>query len=390
MIPRLLKLPLDQNILLFGPRGTGKSTLLRTIFPKETTYWIDLLDAESEQHFAAHPQELKAVVDALGENITHVVIDEIQKIPRLLDVVHSLIESTSKLFVLTGSSARKLKRGGANLLAGRAFVYHLFPLTFMEMKDNFDLLKALQFGQQPMLLKLRHETDIRRYLASYTNTYLKEEIAAEQVVKNLLPFRRFLEVAAQSNGKIINYHKIALNVGVSDVTVKEYFSILEDTLIGFLLEPFHTSFRKRLSQKPKFYFFDTGVARALSRLLSVPLAPKTSPYGDAFEHLVILEATRLASYFCPEYRFSYIHTKDNAEIDLLVERPGLSLLCIEIKSSDYIKEEDISSFARLSKDLPDCEAVCLSNDPTAKRYGQVIVLPWQQGLKKLFTSQASS
>ncbi len=385
MIPRILKLPLDQSILLFGPRGTGKSTLLRATFANETTHWINLLDAEDEARFATKPSDLMAVVRALPETTTHVVIDEIQKIPKLLDVVHALIEETDKKFILTGSSARKLKRGGANLLAGRAFVYHLFPLTFVELKDQLDLPAQLQFGQQPKIVGLKNESEKTRYLMSYANTYLKEEILAEQIVKKLTPFRRFLEVAAQSNGKIVNYANIARDAGTTEVTTKEYFSILDDTMIGFFLEPFIHSFRKRLSQKPKFYFFDTGVVRALSRTLSVPLLPQTNAFGDAFEHLVIVEATRLASYFFPEFRFSYIHTKDYAEIDLVVERPGQPLLCIEIKSSSSIAEDDLSKFASLVKDLPNSEAICLCNERTAKRYGNITVLPWKDGLRKYFT-----
>src|SRR5580698_2083403 len=157
MIPRLLKLPLDQNILLFGPRGTGKSTLLRATFAQENTHWIDLLDDEQEQKFASSPNELMAVVLALPERISHVVVDEIQKVPKLLDIVHALIERTKKIFVLTGSSARKLKRGGANLLAGRAFVYHLFPLSSLELSDPVDLRAQLQFGQLPKILALPKE-----------------------------------------------------------------------------------------------------------------------------------------------------------------------------------------------------------------------------------------
>lgn len=385
MIPRLLELPTEQSILLFGPRGTGKSTLLHAIFPLKETHWINLLDLEEEQHFSSQPNDLIAIVKSLPETVSYVVIDEIQKIPSLLDVVHLLIESTNKKFILTGSSARKLKRGGANLLAGRAFVYHLFPFSFLELKEQFDLNSALRFGTQPKVITCPKESDKIRYLLTYASTYLKEEIAAEQLVKKLPPFRRFLEVAAQSNGKIVNYANIARDTKLTDVTVSEYFSILEDTLLGFFLEPFQSSFRKRLSQKPKFYFFDTGVVRALSRTLSIPLLPQTTAYGEVFEHFVITEAIKLASYFFPEFRFSYLRTKDDAEIDLIVERPGEPLLCIEIKSASFVGEEALTMFSTLTADLPESEAVCFCCERTAKRYGHVSILPWQEGLKKYFT-----
>ena len=386
MIPRLLKLPTDQNILLFGPRGTGKSTLLRSIFDKKFTRWINLLDEEDEQQLSLHPSELKRIVAALPKTITHVLIDEVQKIPKLLDIVHLLIEETDKKFVLTGSSARKLRYGGANLLAGRAFVYHLFPFSFLEIPEQFKLSKQLCFGSQPRILSCKTDTEKTKYLRSYTSSYLKEEISAEQVVKKFLPFRRFLEVAAQRNGKIINYANIARDTGIADTTVREYFFILEDTLVGFFLEPFKSSFRARLGQKPKFYFFDTGVVRALSRNLSVSLQPKTSAYGEAFEHFIILEATRLASYFYPEFQFSYIRTKDDAKIDLVVERPGLPLLCIEIKSSTHVMQEDLRVLSSLVSDLNPCEAVCLSDVPVAKRYGDILVLPWREGLQRYFAN----
>lgn len=345
---------------------------------------LDLLDSDNESLFLRNPSELYAIVNALPETITHVIIDEIQKVPKLLDEVHRLIEEKKKIFILTGSSARKLKHGGANLLAGRAFVYHLFPLTCVELGGQFDLGKALHWGTLPKIFSIEDDSEKDAFLRSYSDTYLKEEIWGEQAVRKLPPFRRFLEVAARYNGKIINYANIARDVGVDDKTVKEYFTILEDTMIGFFLESFHHSFRKRLVGKPKFYFFDTGVVRSLARRLSVPLTPKTPPYGDAFEHFIILEFIRLASYFEPDYRFSFIRTTGNVEVDLVVERPGKPLLCIEIKSSDSINEADIGSFSRITKDIENCEAIVLSQDRFMKKFDHVICYPWKQGIEMYF------
>lgn len=384
MFQRLRTFSHKYSFFLFGPRGTGKSTILKERFNKDKCLWLDLLDSEIEERFSRNPKDLYAIVKGLPQEISHVVIDEIQKIPKLLDEVHRLIEEKDKIFVLTGSSARKLKHGGANLLAGRAFVYHLFSLSYLELQDKFNLDDVLRWGTLPKIFSLNDHEDKDAFLRSYADTYLKEEIWNEQIIRKLDPFRRFLEVAAQCNGKIINYSNIARDVGVDAKTIKEYFHILEDTMIGFFLESFHNSFRKRLVEKPKFYFFDPGVVRCLSRRLSIPLIPKTSAYGDAFEHYILLEFIRLGSYFQPDYRFSYIRTAADVEIDLVVERPGKPLLCVEIKSTDVINEHDISSFCKLTKDINNCEAIVLSQDPFQKKFDHVTCYPWEKGLELVY------
>ena len=242
----------------------------------------------------------------------------------------------------------------------------------------------MHWGTLPKIFSLEENTEKQEFLRSYADTYLKEEIWNEQVIRKLQPFRRFLEVAAQCNGKIINYANIARDVGVDDKTIKEYFFILEDTMIGFFLEPFHNSFRKRLVEKPKFYFFDPGVVRGLSRRLSVPLTPKTAAYGEAFEHFILLEFIRLASYFQPDYRFSFIRTAADVEVDLVIERPGKPLLCIEIKSSDVINQIDINPFIKITKDIHNCEAIILSQDRFMKKFDHVTCYPWKLGIEECF------
>ena len=383
--PRLLKIVHNYHALLFGARGTGKSTLLGQLYSEKTTMWIDLLDPEKETYFSRDPNAFRTWVHGLPSHITHVVIDEIQKAPKLLDVIHGLIESNCQIyFVMTGSSARKLKRGAANLLAGRAFVYHLYPFSFLELKTDFVLDQCLQNGSLPKLYDFDALDMQHAFLQSYAHTYLKEEIISEQFIKNLDPFRRFLEVAGQMNGKIINYHHVARDTGVDDKTVKNYYSILEDTLLGFYLEPFHHSFRKRLSQKHKFFFFDLGVVHALTRTLSLPIVPRTSYYGEVFEQFIIVEIFKLCQYFQPEYRLTYLQTKDNFEIDLVVERPGKPLLFIEIKSTTQIQETTLSNLQRICDDFPEAEMVCLSQDPYPKIYERIRALPWHQGVKELF------
>lgn len=383
MNSRILKLSRDYSFFLFGARGVGKTTLLHQQFKEEQTLWLDLLNPELEAIFMRDPGELTARVLGMHASQTHVVIDEIQKVPKLLDVVHQLLFEKRKHFILTGSSARKLKQGAANLLAGRAFVYALFPFCVTEMGATFSLEDALQFGLLPQAALMHSTQDKMRYLQAYVHIYLKEEVYAEQLVRNLAPFRRFLEVAAQMNGKIINYHRIAVDTGVDDKTVKNYYSILEDTLIGFSLEPFHHSFRKRLAQKPKFYFIDLGVARSLSRTLSATASPGTSFYGDLFESFVITEIYKLCQYAYSEYRLSFIRTKDDVEVDLVVERPGQKCLLIEIKSAAHVDASMLQPVIQMRQEL-EGEAVCLSQDPVTKQFEGVLALHWLEGLKQFF------
>lgn len=389
MIKRFLRLIQNHSSLLFGPRGVGKSTLLRSLFTEENSVTFNLLKIELQNRFKQNPDELSKIVKALPSHILHIIIDEIQKVPMLLDVIHDLIESTDKHFIMTGSSARKLKGGGANLLAGRAFVNALHPFSFFEVEDRFQLLDALQWGLMPKIFEYPDDELKARYLQTYAHTYLKEEIWEEHFVKELEPFRRFLEVAAQMNGKIINYSNIAKDVGIDDKTVKSYYAMLEDTLIGFFLEGFEHSFRKRLSTKPKFYFFDMGITRALSRMLSVPIIPSTVGYGEAFEHFIILECIKLRDAQHLEYKFSYLKTKDDVEVDLVVERPGSLPLFIEIKSSSSVTQESISSFFHLSKDFGECEAICICDEPYEKMIGHVRVIPWKIALKRYFIKGTS-
>lgn len=386
MLDRQLQLPKDKNFFLFGARNTGKTTLIETQFNKNHTFFIDLLDSEQEMRFAKSPNELFQIVKALPESISHVVIDEIQKVPSLLNEVQRLLKDKSRYFIMTGSSARKLKYGGANLLAGRAFVYHLYPLTFIELKDQFNLHAALEWGTLPEVFAYQTEQDKRQFLMSYAHTYLKEEVWGEHLVRKLDPFRQFLEIAAQTNGKIVNHAKIARDVHADDKTIKTYFQILEDTLLGFYLEPYHISIRKRQSEKPKFYLFDIGITRALTHSLSIPLQSSNYAYGEAFEHFLILECVRLNEYYRLDFRFSYIRTPSDVEVDLVIERPGKKTLFIEIKSTKQVTIEMLSSFIQLCKATKNIKAICLSNDPYAKIIDEVTIFPWKLGLEQIFTN----
>ncbi|MBI2082460.1 MAG: ATP-binding protein [Deltaproteobacteria bacterium] len=382
MINRVIR-PLKSNsFFIFGPRGTGKTTFLKRFFEKEKVLWIDLLDPKVEEAYSREAGPLSYQSEALKE-FAWIVIDEIQKAPKLLDLVHHHIESSGKKFALTGSSPRKLKKEGANLLAGRAFLNHLFPLTHTEMGNQFDLTAALHYGSLPRVTQLSLPEEKNEFLRAYAHTYLKEEIWAEHLIRQLEPFRRFLEIAAQTSGQIVNYSNVARDVGVETPTVQSYFSILEDTLVGVLLEPFHYSVRKRQRHNPKFYLFDLGVRRAMERTLESSLTPGSYAYGLAFEHFVILEAYRLNSYHRKDFRFFYLRTKDDSEIDLIVERPGMPTALIEIKSTDHADERDTRTLERFLPDFKKAEAFCLSRDPWPKKIGSVSVLPWDQGLREL-------
>ena len=376
MFNRNLKISENSSFFLFGPRGTGKTTLLKKLFEKRAVF-IDLLDPGEEDLFNRDPNELEHRLAGFSRKPEWVVIDEIQKAPRLLDVVHSLIESGKGKFAMTGSSPRKLRRGASNLLAGRAFVYHLFPLSASELGDKFDMSEILEWGTLPKIFQFQEKEEKKEFLSSYALTYLKEEITVEQLVRKVTPFRNFLEVAAQSNGQIINYSKIGYDIGVDTKTVQSYFDILEDTLIGFRLNPYHRSIRKRQRVNPKFFFFDTGVKRALDRTLSQALIPGTYAFGNAFEHLVILELLKFKEYRRLDWNFSYLRTKDDAEIDLIIERPGMPPALIEIKSSAKIGERDIGVFKNLVRDFGECRAFLLSLDPKRKSIDSALCIHWR-------------
>ncbi len=383
MFNRSVKLPKTKSFFLFGARGTGKSTLLKATFSDSHAYRLDLLLPSIEERLARDPESLIGEINALPSRIDTVVLDEIQKVPKLLDVVHYILENETRQwrFILTGSSGRKLKRDGANLLAGRAFVRELFPLVISELGDAFNLNDAMCWGTLPYLFSTEDAEEKDDYLASYVRTYLSEEIQREQIVRNLDPFRRFLEVAAQYNGKIINHSNIARGIGVDPKTIASYYSILEDTLLGHILLPFSFSFRKKLIKSPKFYFFDTGVSRAAARILSVRLVPGTSVYGETFEQFVVTQTIHGLRYSKPETKVSYYKDENDIEADLVIEKSGEPLLFVEIKSTLQVSESNIKSLKIIRKDFPDARFQLWSQDKVRRLIDGVEVMPWTDGLR---------
>ncbi len=381
MIHRLLDPSSAKSFFLFGARGTGKSTYLREQWGK-THHYISLLLERWETRYQRNPDLLIADIEGLSVKPTWVVIDEIQKIPKLLDIVHEIIESKGIKFALTGSSARKLKRGSANLLAGRAFRYELFPLCHLELKKNFNLDFVLNWGALPSIFALQ-DTDRKEYLLSYTRTYLKEEILQEQIVRHGATFSQFLEVAAQENGKAINFSKIARDIGVDTKTAQSYFQIMEDTLLGVVVPAYSRSTRKSVKLQPKFYLFDLGIKRAMEGSLDSPIVPKTGGYGAAFEHFCILEILRLNSYYRKDFRMSHYQTTSGGEIDLVLQA-NKSVYAVEIKSTTTIDPVEIRKLERVAEPLKPTKIFYISQDPTRSKLGKVSCLFWRDFMNELF------
>ena len=386
MVKRLCKLSKTNSYFLFGARGTGKSSLLQETFKNKNSLWIDLLNEELLDQYQLQPQSLLQQIKLLPKDKRPhwIIIDEVQKAPKLLNVVHQIIESNLGIkFALTGSSARRLRQKGVNLMAGRAWVEDLFPFTHRELGDSFDLNQVLKWGSLPKMLSLKDDQEKANYLRSYALTYIKTEIQEEQWVRKIEPFRRFLPIAAQMNGQPINASSIARDVGVDVTTIQSYYEILEDTLIGFSIPGFSRSIRKQQRQAAKFYFFDLGIRTSLERKLNLEIQERTSEYGNAFEHFIICEIFRLNSYKKADYEISYLRTKDNVEIDLIIERPGQKIALVEIKSKLKVDERDCQHLEGIHKDLKNSECFLLSQDPVAKKIGTVKSYPWQQGILEL-------
>jgi len=382
MFNRLLNLPEKRSFFLFGARGTGKTSLLNALF-KEQTLFIDLLNLDNEAKYQLDPEQLYRELKSLGTGVSTVVIDEVQKAPKLLDVVHRLIEERKFTFVLTGSSARKLKRGAANLLAGRAVVFNLYPLIEEEMKGAVDLQQLLEFGSLPAVVTAENDLDRRRILKAYTQTYLKEEVWGEQLIRKIEPFRKFLPVAAQMHGQPVNFRKIARQVGVDDTTVKTYYSILEDTLIGVFIEAYSGSVRKQLLASPKFYLFDMGVKRALEDQIDFPLKHGSFDYGQAFETFIILEIQRRIAYREIALRLSFLATEGGAEIDLLLSRGSKVLALVEIKSGKKIDISDLRHLVSLKDSFKGASSYCLYQGEESSVYKGIHILPWRSGIERI-------
>lgn len=385
MVPRNLNISKSSSFFLFGARGTGKSTYLNRYSEIKFELVIDLLKPAEFARYSMDPEILSREVAGFSAN-TWIAIDEVQRVPQLLDLVHYHIEKDKLLFAMTGSSARKLKRGAANLLAGRAFKYELHPFTYLELGAEFNLSDVLHFGSLPKVVSLKDPQDKNLFLESYALTYVEEEVWNEHIIRSLPPFRRFLQIAAQMNGEIVNFSKIAASVGVEDKTIKSYFSILEDTYLGFFLEPYNRSVRKQQTSHPKFYFFDLGVKSAVDGTLGNKINPGSSAYGRAFEHFIVLEVLRRNAYTKSRFKLSYLRTKDGAEVDLIVSKGDKAIAIVEIKSTTNVSHDSVKPLRNFQDDFKGAKFLCLSNDEKAQSFGEILALHWRDGIEEIFSS----
>jgi predicted AAA+ superfamily ATPase len=378
---RQLNIRKTNSFFLFGARGTGKSTLIGGLFSPDEAIVLDLLDQELFGRLVMKPSELSDILDGVQKKWC--VIDEVQKIPELLDVVHQQIEKKKIKFVLTGSSARKLKRSSANMLGGRAFLYKLFPLTSRELGDDFDLNEVLSFGSLAKIREFSDTDDKILFLKSYVETYLKEEVLVEQLIRSLPPFKKFLEISAANDTEIVQYSSIARDVRSNPNSITNYYSILEDTLLGFFLEPYHTSIRKRQKTSPKFYWFDTGVRRALAGTIDLPIIPQSFEYGSLFESFIVNEIHRLLVYSGKSFKLSYLRIDDNIEIDLIIERAGFPTFLVEIKSALNANANHTNHLNHYAGDFKNSVPMLISLDRTRRKIGETLCLHWTEALEEL-------
>lgn len=386
MFPRQIQPVPTKSFFLFGPRQTGKSTYVRSLLSSEDLY-IDLLPQRSYLDYVRNPGSVREEI--LAHLDRHpggkCVIDEIQKIRALLDEVHELIESRGVRFILTGSSARKLRKGAANLLAGRAYTYRLFPLTLMELGGRFDLDRALRVGTLPVLWGDEREDPVE-FLRSYTETYLKEEVAAEGLVRDIGPFALFLDMAAANDGETVNFSNIARECSVSSKTVQQYYQILEDTFLAFKLPAWKRSARRRLVSSPRYYLFDPGVTNALAHTLTDRMGG--SLLGRRFEQFVIGQLIASIHYQRLDYTLHYWRTNHGAEVDVLLCAGNRIVCALEIKSSRRIASESLTGLKSFLEDNPEVAAYVLGIQQKRRKLANgVTVMDWKDFIAEHLESE---
>ena len=380
MIKRRLKLPHSgkESFFLWGPRQTGKTTLLRERYPD--CRWLDLLKSEEYVHYSTRPERLRQEIESEGRDPSkQIVIDEVQRVPNLLNEVHWLIENYGLRFALCGSSARKVRRGGANLLGGRAFRYVLHGLTAGELQNDFDLVRFVNHGYLPRAYEAEEPT---RVLDAYIADYLQQEIAAEGLVRNLPVFANFLDAAALSDGDVVNFARIASDCSVSAKTVKSYFEILEDTLIGTWLPAYRRRAKRRAVKSPKFYFADVGIVNRLARRGTVIAG--SEQFGKAFENWVHHELTAYIDYRNVDSKLTYWALTKQTEVDFLFDDLSIA---IEAKSSSNVNRQHLKGLRSIAVEYPEIKqrvVVCRERRPRLTEDG-ILVLPVEHFVERLWS-----
>ena len=375
MYPRIIHEPLDnqESFFLFGSRGTGKTTWLKQNC--HDAMFIDLLETRVYHDLLADPSRINNMI--INKTVDWIIIDEIQKVPELLNEVHRLIETKKYKFILTGSSARSLRKKGVNLLAGRALTYNLFPLTSIELGDDFKLDYSLLYGHLPNVFNRKNP---KKYLGSYINTYLKEEVLQEGLVRRLNVFVRFIEIASFSQGSIINISHIAREVGLDQKTIENYFSILEDLLIAVRIPVFTRRAKRRLVNHPKFYYFDVGIYRHIRP--QGPLDSSSEIEGMSLETLFLQEIRAINSYYGFEYSIYFWRTSNGMEVDFVLYG-SQGFMAFEIKRSQRFSNKDFSGLRSFSRDYPEAKLFFLYGGNRKEHYEGINVYPIEWVLRNL-------
>ena len=374
---RILSLPellAKKSFFLLGPRATGKSFLIREQLEQDALI-INLLNSAFYLRLLNDPSVLEAMIAAQNKNI--IVIDEIQRIPALLNEVHRLIEEKGLIFLLTGSSARRLKGDNVNLLAGRAWQTNLFPLTSKEI-ENFNLENYLLYGGLPAIYGSKYPQE---ELYAYVETYLREEIQAEALVRKIPSFSRFLRVSALTSGQILNFTSIASDTAIPASTIREYYHILEDTLIGFMVPAWTKSVKRKAISAAKFYYFDIGVRNTLAEIKTID--PNSNLYGHAFEHFIILELRSYLSYRRIKENICYWRSKHGHEVDVIIGDE----LAIEIKSTKQISDKHLKNLRYLTEEGIIKKYILLSHDPINRKIDNIEIMHWQKFIQMLWSEQ---
>ena len=381
---RLLKidLPPQQSAFLWGPRKTGKSTYLKTQFPDSLVY--DFLKTDLFLEFSKRPSLLREQIIAKDEDAisSPIILDEVQKVPQLLDEVHWLIENKRLSFIMCGSSARKLKRGKANLLGGRAWRYEMFPFVSAELGE-LNLLRALNRG----LIPIHYFQDTyKKSLRAYTQDYLKEEVFDEGLTRNIPAFSRFFDAMGFSHGELTNFSNIARECGVDSKTVKEYYQILKDTLLGDFIEPFKKrQNRQVISRTAKFYLFDVGVAGTIIK--RHVRQEKGVDFGNAFEHFILMEIKAHNSYYEIDYEINFWRTKSGLEVDFIL---GGGEIAIEVKGAGSIQNKDLRPINAFVETYAPRKALVVCNEKEERLVGQIRITPWRKFLSDLWDGKIIS